>query len=409
MYQIDVASAATTLPASSAAGTPGFFTDGNPATGVPATIVPAEFMNAVMLEILNVMAAASIAPAKGNHAQLLAAINAIVQNSVAPVAATDKAGVVELATAQEGIAGTDTVRAIVPAVLAAVLASYAKLASPAFTGTPTGPTAALGSNSQQLANTAFVQAAIAALVDSSPAALNTLNELAAALGDDPNFATTMTNALAGKQPLLGFTPIQQGGGANQGTNKLCIGWGNDTSLKLQVDSTDFGSTWPIGITGRAQGNYVLTSPVVLSGTAVDFTGIPTWVKRITLSFRRGSVSTASQLTIRIGSAGAVDASGYEGCVCSLLNGGSIGNSVLSDGFTLTNSIDANSDINGNVVLERMDATTWSMNSTLGRRGITYIHFTGGSKVLTGGISTVRITTVAGTASLTGSVSLTYEG
>ncbi|EPF8438756.1 gp53-like domain-containing protein [Escherichia coli] len=43
-------------------------------------------------------------------------------------------------------------------------------------------------------------AAIAALVDSSPDALNTLNELAAALGNDPNFATTMTNALAGKQP-----------------------------------------------------------------------------------------------------------------------------------------------------------------------------------------------------------------
>lgn len=50
----------------------------------------------------------------------------------------------------------------------------------------------------QLANTAFVQAAIAALVASSPAALDTLNELAAALGNDPNFATTMTNALAGK-------------------------------------------------------------------------------------------------------------------------------------------------------------------------------------------------------------------
>ncbi|MHC1797086.1 hypothetical protein LC176_26005, partial [Escherichia coli] len=55
-------------------------------------------------------------------------------------------------------------------------------------------------NNTQIANTAFVMAAIAALVDSSPDALNTLNELAAALGNDPNFATTMTNALAGKQP-----------------------------------------------------------------------------------------------------------------------------------------------------------------------------------------------------------------
>ncbi|MGV3915483.1 phage tail protein [Citrobacter braakii] len=75
---------------------------------------------------------------------------------------------------------------------------YAPKASPTFTGTPKAPTAAAGNNSTQLANTAFVQAAIAALVASSPAALDTLNELAAALGNDPNFATTMTNALAGK-------------------------------------------------------------------------------------------------------------------------------------------------------------------------------------------------------------------
>lgn len=78
---------------------------------------------------------------------------------------------------------------------------YAPKTSPTFTGTPKAPTAAAGNNSTQLANTAFVQAAIAGLVGSSPAALDTLSELAAALGDDPNFAATMTNALAGKQPL----------------------------------------------------------------------------------------------------------------------------------------------------------------------------------------------------------------
>ena len=78
---------------------------------------------------------------------------------------------------------------------------YAPKASPTFTGTPKAPTPAAGNNSTQIANTAFVQAAIAALVASSPAALDTLNELAAALGNDPNFATTVMNALSGKQPL----------------------------------------------------------------------------------------------------------------------------------------------------------------------------------------------------------------
>ena len=78
------------------------------------------------------------------------------------------------------------------------LALKANLASPAFTGAPTVPTAAPGTNSLQAANTAFVAAAIARLVDSSPGALDTLNELAKALGNDPNFATTMTNELAKK-------------------------------------------------------------------------------------------------------------------------------------------------------------------------------------------------------------------
>ncbi|ENZ1877322.1 hypothetical protein ACGGXQ_004163, partial [Salmonella enterica] len=84
-----------------------------------------------------------------------------------------------------------------------VLLAYAKLASPNFTGKPTAPTADHSSNDTQIATTAFVRAAIAALVDSSPGALDTLNELAAAIGNDPNFATTMINALAGKQPLDG--------------------------------------------------------------------------------------------------------------------------------------------------------------------------------------------------------------
>lgn len=81
------------------------------------------------------------------------------------------------------------------------LALKAPLASPAMTGTPTAPTAAQTVNNTQIATTEFVKSAIAALVASSPAALDTLNELAAALENDPNFATTVTNALAGKQPL----------------------------------------------------------------------------------------------------------------------------------------------------------------------------------------------------------------
>ncbi|EMD9041238.1 phage tail protein [Salmonella enterica] len=78
---------------------------------------------------------------------------------------------------------------------------YAQKDSPTLTGIPKVPTPAAGNSTKQIANTEFVASSIAAMVDSAPAALDTLNELAAALGNDPNFATTMLNALGGKQPL----------------------------------------------------------------------------------------------------------------------------------------------------------------------------------------------------------------
>lgn len=78
------------------------------------------------------------------------------------------------------------------------LALKANLASPKFTGIPEVPTAARGTNSLQAASTAFVAAEFAALVGSAPESLNAVYELAAALGNDPNFATTIMNLLAGK-------------------------------------------------------------------------------------------------------------------------------------------------------------------------------------------------------------------
>ncbi|WP_210459558.1 phage tail protein [Pantoea ananatis] len=78
---------------------------------------------------------------------------------------------------------------------------YAPVNSPTLTGTPKAPTAAPGTNSTQLASTAFVQAAIAALAGGAPEALDTLKELADALGGDANFSTTVLNRLAGKMDI----------------------------------------------------------------------------------------------------------------------------------------------------------------------------------------------------------------
>ncbi|ENB4606696.1 phage tail protein, partial [Escherichia coli] len=112
------------------------------------------------------------------------------------------------------------------------LALKAPLSNPALTGTPTAPTAAQSVNNTQIATTAFVKSAIAAMVGSAPAALDTLNELAAALGNDPNFATTMLNALAGKQPL---------------DNTLTNLSGKDVAGLLTYLGLGEGSALPVGV------------------------------------------------------------------------------------------------------------------------------------------------------------------
>ncbi|GMG90261.1 hypothetical protein Cmtc_14810 [Cupriavidus sp. TKC] len=76
MYQIDNSTAAASQPASTSAGAPGFFTDGNPAGGVAATIVPAEWLNAVMMEICNAITAAGLTLSKSTFTQLATAIRA---------------------------------------------------------------------------------------------------------------------------------------------------------------------------------------------------------------------------------------------------------------------------------------------------------------------------------------------
>jgi len=80
----------------------------------------------------------------------------------------------------------------------AYIATKADIESPTFTGTPAAPTPNSGTNTTQIATTAFVRTEIANLIDSSPSTLDTLNELAAAINDDANFATTISNSLATK-------------------------------------------------------------------------------------------------------------------------------------------------------------------------------------------------------------------
>lgn len=136
-----------------------------------------------------------------------------------------------------------------------LIALKADLNSPVFAGTPEAPTAANNNSSRQIANTEFVMRAITSLIDSSPETLNTLNKLARAIGNDPIFATTVTNALAGKQPLNALLTAFSGlvTSANKfpyftGVNKVALATITSTARALLSQSSVEGMQTTLGLT-----------------------------------------------------------------------------------------------------------------------------------------------------------------
>lgn len=149
-------------------------------------------------------------------------------------------------------------------------AAKAEANDAALTGTPTAPTASSGTNTTQIATTAFVQTAIGNVIDGAPGALDTLNELAAALGDDANYASTITNALALKAPLASptftgtvTTPLSSGivkssaGGVLSAASTIdqseVSNLGSDLALKAPLASPDLTGT-PTAPTAAADTN-----------------------------------------------------------------------------------------------------------------------------------------------------------
>jgi hypothetical protein len=222
---------------------------------------------------------------------------AAASNAAAGAARSGAEAARDTATARANAAATSETNAGLSQITASQQATAAQAARVAAeVARDQAQAAAASINPATLATKAELQAELNALVGAAPGTLNTLNELAAALGNNPNFAATITAqiaakadaththtiaqvtglqtaldaraplththtiaqvtglqaALDAKQNNIGFTPVQQGGGTDQGANKLFIGWHTSgDGLRLQVDSTNFGKVWPIDIQGTA--------------------------------------------------------------------------------------------------------------------------------------------------------------
>jgi hypothetical protein len=145
-----------------------------------------------------------------------------------------------------------------------------------------------------------------------------------------------------------------------------------------------------------------------TGTSVDFTGIPSWVKRITVMFAEVSTNGTSVMLIQIG-AGSVTTSGYLGSGANAIDPNIVTSVVRGGGFAIDNSVTATAARSGSAILSLMGGNNWSCFGIMGRSDGAGVGFGGGHLPLGGTLDRVRITTANGTDTFdAGSINIMYE-
>jgi hypothetical protein len=194
----------------------------------------------------------------------------------------------------------------------------------------------------------------------------------------------------------------------------------DGSGAIQIGGTDaiaIDTSQIVTMNGGTGGLVSLTSKAynwngVTSNTFIDFTGIPSWVKRITVMLQGVSTSGTSNLQIQLGT-GATPTftiTGYLGSCGGGGNGSSIVAANFTAGFGLTAASSAAALMNGGVVITNIASNTWVAFGTTGRSDATNTYMIGGSVALGAALTAVRITTVSpGTDTFdAGSINILYE-
>ena len=180
-------------------------------------------------------------------------------------------------------------------------------------------------------------------------------------------------------------------------------------MSIVLDGTS-GITSP-SVTGTPVIGGLVSGTAVAStsGTSIDFTGIPSWVKRITVMFAGVSTSGTSFWQIQVGDSGGIESSGYSGAFSGMDSG--VGTNLLTTGFGVRSGSAANI-IYGQIFISSMGENLWAaagvLSSTAGAAGSSFL--TSGTKTLSDTLDRIRITTVNGTDTFdAGSINIIYEG
>ena len=183
----------------------------------------------------------------------------------------------------------------------------------------------------------------------------------------------------------------------------------DTSGSITVAAPAVaGSTTQtlVNVTGTLAPIVSGTAVASTSGTSIDFTSIPSWVKRVTVMFAGVSTNGTSIVQVQLGS-GSFTTTGY---LCSGTTVSSaVGAALYTAGFGFGNSRAATVVSNGNFVISNLTSNTWSGFGLLARSELAVIDYTAGSIALGGVLDRVRITTVNGTDTFdAGTINILYE-
>ena len=145
-----------------------------------------------------------------------------------------------------------------------------------------------------------------------------------------------------------------------------------------------------------------------TGTAVDFTGIPSWVKRITVMFGGISTSGTSNPLIQIGDSSGVKVTGYSASACAAVSGSASLGATYTTGFGIAHNTAAAVGI-GLMTISKLDGNTWAASHSYGFAANSACSSGGGYVTLSGTLDRIRITTVNGTDTFdAGSINILYE-
>jgi hypothetical protein len=164
----------------------------------------------------------------------------------------------------------------------------------------------------------------------------------------------------------------------------------------------------VNLNSEAQfGPVLATAQASTSGTAILFTGIPSWVKRVTVMFKGVSLSSTSALLVQIGS-GSVTSSGYASS--SGYTSGTAQNTIGSTaGYPIATNADAASLVSGNLIISLFGGNTWISSGTFKLNSSSTSSWCGGDVTLAGALDRVNITSVSGTDTFdAGSINIMYE-